>query len=107
MPTATIYEAAEAAYYTAASDRFQITRSSAEHDAALVHEVVTSIRAAIRNGLLKIEREAHGDARLTGNATDIAALMLEDIGEQFDGPMCSLWHDMCRITEAQALKVAA
>ena len=106
----TTYESAARDYFAEASSRFQFTISSAEHDAALVEEVVSSIRDVMKAGLEKLAREAHGDCSLQTTTADAIDYAMEDLGEQLDGPMCSLFHDMNRVAaanEAKLLKVAA
>lgn len=105
MQITTTYETAAREYYAEASDRFEFTPSSADHDAALVCDVVSAIRYTIKSGLERIAREAHGDCEIdVASATELA---LETLGEMIDGPLCGLWHDMTRVVAAQPVKVAA
>lgn len=102
----TTYESAARDYFAEASSRFQFTISSAEHDAALVEEVVSSIRDAMKAGLEKLAREAHGDCSLQTTTADAIDFAMEDLGEQLDGPICGLWHDMNRFATARDIRTA-
>ena len=107
MTTATTYTHAEPDYYDAASDRYEFTRYSAEHDAILMESVVSTIRNTLLEQMARLEREAHGNVGLVNTVSDLTSFMLEEIGGQLDGPMCGLWHGMVRVLEAQPGKVAA
>ena len=107
MPTATTYANATRDYYDAMLDRCEFTFHSAEHDADLVEDVVSTIRKTILTQMARLEREAHGNLNLSRAPDYLTVCMMEEIGEHLDGPMCTLWHDMCRTVEAAPEKVAA